>query len=81
MDILFYSNTVAFVAKYKVPLSSKPEIPQSYTLLTVHIVLIGISMVVLAFLPLYKKAINKINTKKVLEENVLNEEIDTSAEV
>lgn len=46
-----------------------------------HAVLIGISILTLAFLPLYKMGIKKINTKKVIAENVIKEEIDTSAEV
>ena len=47
----------------------------------IHAIFMGISILALAFLPLYKKGINKINTKKVLEENEIKEEIDTSAEV
>ena len=46
-----------------------------------HIVFVAISVVLLATLPLYKKLILKINTSKVVEENKLSEEIDTSAEV
>lgn len=49
--------------------------------LIVHVVLVGICVVVFALLPVYKKAINKINTKKVVESNDFSDEIDTSAEV
>ena len=46
-----------------------------------HMILVGISAVLTATYPLYGKLINKINTKKNLEDNQLSEEIDTSAEV
>lgn len=46
-----------------------------------HIVLLGISLIVLATLPLYKKLIMKINTSKTLEASQLNEQIDTEEDV
>ena len=54
---------------------------QSLTLAITHVVLVGIEAILLATLPLYKKLILKINTKKVIEENKLSEEIDTSEDV
>ena len=84
MDLLFYFNTKSYVSaqedtiKY---LNKHAEISKAYTLLIVHMIFVGVSIVVFAFLPLYKKGINKINTRKNLEENNLSEQIDTSAEV
>lgn len=53
----------------------------AFSAILAHLVLVALSAVLLATLPLYKKLILKINTTKVLEENKLSEEIDTSAEV
>lgn len=56
-------------------------LPRAFIQLYVHMAFVGVSIVVFALLPVYKKGINKINTRKVLEENNLSEDIDTSAEV
>lgn len=53
----------------------------AFPIVLTHIVLVGLSVVLLATLPLYRKLILKINTSKVVESNELKEEIDTSAEV
>ena len=53
----------------------------AFPIVLTHLVFIALSAVLLATLPLYKKLILKINTSKVVEENKLSEEIDTSAEV
>ena len=53
----------------------------AFPIVLVHLVLVCISAILLATLPLYKKLILKINTSKVIEQNELTEEIDTSAEV
>lgn len=84
MDLLFYLMTNTYVNSYDDPeafLAVRVEIPKAFTQLIVHMVFVGISIVVFALLPVYKKAINKINTRKELAENKLSGEIDTSAEV
>ena len=83
MDLLYLINTMNFVKKYggAYIIKNQPEILDAYNMLYVHMAFVGVSIVVFAFLPLYKKAINKINTKKELEVNELSGEIDTSAEV
>lgn len=89
MDLMYYLNTKHFIANVskigglteEQLLTQYPYIPKAYTQLIVHMVFVGVSIVVFAFLPLYKKGINKINTRKNLEENKLSEEIDTGAEV
>lgn len=53
-----------------------PYMEQSLTLAIVHIVLVGIDAILLATLPLYKKLINKINTRKVVESTEIKETID-----
>ena len=45
-----------------------------------HMVFLGISAVLLATLPLYKKLILKINTSKVVEGTNIKEAIDTEDE-
>ena len=83
LDLIYYLNTKSFVAKNggSFLLNNHPEISAAYTPLLVHMVFVGISIVVFALLPVYKKAINKINTRKNLAESQLSEAIDTSAEV
>ncbi|MDE6442162.1 MAG: hypothetical protein K2L12_05380 [Clostridia bacterium] len=54
---------------------------KAFPLVITHLIFVCISVVMLATLPLYSKLIMKINTSKVIEENKLSEEIDTSAEV
>lgn len=83
MDLLYLLNAQSFVNSHggAFILNKYPEIKTAYSLLYVHMAFVGVSIVVFALLPVYKKAINKINTKKVLEENNLSEDIDTSAEV
>ncbi len=53
-----------------------PYMEQSLTLAIAHIVLVGIDALLLATLPLYKKLINKINTRKVVESTEIKEVID-----
>ena len=53
----------------------------AFPIVLAHVVLVSLSALLLATLPLYSKLILKINTSKVVEENKLSEEIDTSAEV
>lgn len=86
-DLMYYLNVKKFIDNLpndtirELTLSRYPAINKSFTQLTVHMVFVGVSIVVFALLPVYKKAINKINTRKNLEENNLSGEIDTSAEV
>ena len=81
MDIMFYVNTQTYVEEKFINLDRNPMIPKAYTQLIVHMVFVGLSIVCFALLPVYKKLINKINTRKDIGENNLSEEIDTSAEV
>lgn len=79
MDVIFLVNMQTFFNEHQV--ESRAFYDESQTSLIVHIVLVGICVLAFAFLPLYKKAINKINTKKVVSSNDFSDEIDTSAEV
>lgn len=81
LDIVFYINIQSYVTTNHISIARNPDINKAYNDLIIHIVFVAIAGLAFAFLPLYKKGINKINTKKVLEENKLSEEIDTSAEV
>jgi len=87
LDLVFYFKLYNYCTKAYRGLS-QTHLGDKYTMIhsalnntIVHVVLMGISILALAFLPLYKKGINKINTKKELAENEIKEEIDTSAEV
>lgn len=55
----------------------KDYILRSYTYAIAHIVLLGVTIIVYALLPLFKKLLMKINTRKVIEENNITEVIDT----
>ena len=80
-DVLYYIQQSNYLANQDIKfLENNPCLNQSLKLAIVHIALIGVAALLLAFLPLYKKLILKINTKKVVEDNALTEEIDTSEE-
>jgi phosphoglycerol transferase MdoB-like AlkP superfamily enzyme len=85
LDILFYSNVTEFATRagggdpsfyYEVA----TYIPPALTGVIVHIVFVGVSILALALMPLYKKLICKINTSKNIESTSIKEEIDTSEE-
>ncbi len=57
-------------------LNTMPYIEKSLRLAIVHIVLVGICAFLLATLPLYKRLINMINTKKEVASNEIKEVID-----
>lgn len=80
MDVIFLVNMQKFLSENE-GVTEIAFYDESQTSLIVHLVLVGICVVAFAFLPLYKKAINKINTKKVVSSNDFSDEIDTSAEV
>lgn len=82
-DVVYYiqmKNYIYGLEDLENHLNSFPFLLQSLNLAIVHIVLVGICAILLATLPLYKKLIMMINTKKVVESNDLTEEIDTSEE-
>jgi len=58
----------------------KSYLAGSFTLDIVHIVFLGISVLLLATLPLYKKLIMKINTRKEVASTEIKETIDTEDE-
>lgn len=93
MDIMYYLQMYAMnndiakmfgisVNEYLKEYHTKGNfILSSFTVTWVHIAFVGVTFVLLATLPLYKKLLRKINTKKAIESTQLKEEIDTSAEV
>lgn len=60
------------------PSSYKSYLVKALELDIVHMVFLGISALLLATLPLYKKLIMKINTSKVVESTEIKEVIDTA---
>lgn len=82
MDSLFLANMNSFRNSGVTILADKMVFfDKSQTCLITHLVLVSLCVVVFALLPVYKRAINKINTKKVVASNDFSDEIDTSAEV
>ena len=57
-----------------------PKVIQTRSLLTVHIVMEGITAILMATLPVYRKWIRKIKTSIEVEENAEMEAIDISGE-
>lgn len=83
-DVLYYVQISNFVhndvneaANF---LGTNPPVQKALTLAIAHMVLQGISIVLLATMPLYAKLIRKINTRKDIAASGLAEEIDTSEE-
>ena len=80
-DFLYYYMETTFLSTRDPSFAAgKPFIGKSLTLSITHMVLVGVGIILLATLPLYKKLLLKINTKKVIESNDLSEELDTSEE-
>lgn len=79
MDVIFLVNMNNYLKDNNFDTMSFYS--ESKTSLIVHIVLVSVCLVAFALLPVYKKLINKINTKKVVSSNDFSDEIDTSAEV
>lgn len=80
-DILYYVMINEQVPTLAESFLQQFPVRQSLTLAIVHIVLEGISALLLATLPLYAKLIRMINTRKEVNSTELKEEIDTSEEV
>lgn len=81
-DILYYNQVYDFVfvqgGLNEEKLSESPYVQSSLNIAIAHIVLIAISAVLLATLPLYSKLIMKINTKKVIASTEMKENIDVN---
>ena len=60
--------------------SYKSYLLKAFNVSIAHAVLLGISALLLATLPLYRKLIMKINTSKVVESTEIKEVIDTEDE-
>ena len=54
-----------------------PQLLKSMDLAIAHVAMLCVSAVLLAMLPLYKKLILKINTKKEIADNDIKEVVDT----
>jgi hypothetical protein len=55
-------------------------VPSALASTIAHIVLVALAAILTATYPLYSKLINKINTRKVIEESNLKTEVDRSEE-
>ena len=73
MDVLFYTKLSAALGGNSVPTAES-----ALSLTMVHLVFQAISIIMFVTLPLYKKLIMKINTKKEIESNEMSEGIDLS---
>lgn len=76
-DVYYYSTmSNAISGQTAAWAASRPYCQRSCTLTIVHIVFVCLSAVALATLPLYKKLIMKINTRKELDTTEMKEAID-----
>lgn len=76
MDVLYYIEVNNYILDGKLNaagLAKSPYVKQSMSYAIAHIVLQGLSMIVLALLPVYSKLIRKINTAKKVEGNEIGE--------
>ena len=86
----FFFNSAAQAEKFKKYLSEaylqnpvldagkyRPYLMKSYNYAIAHIVLLGVTVLMYALLPVYKMLIMKINTKKEIADNDIKEVIDT----
>ncbi|MBQ1538142.1 MAG: hypothetical protein IIZ73_07510, partial [Ruminococcus sp.] len=83
VDSVYLMRIVSAVTRSDNPIvvdANSLYINTAQTVVTLHIVFICITGVLLALLPLYSKAIRKINTSIDLEYNGSMEEIDISDE-
>jgi TRAP-type mannitol/chloroaromatic compound transport system permease small subunit len=81
---VFYAIMIVCDVEYYVLLNNylegrqmSTEAAQSLNYSIAHIIMLGICVVALATLPLYKKLIMMINTKKEVKSNDIKEVIDT----
>ena len=79
-DILYLSTIADKLTAGNVEASAVPKVIQTRSLLTVHIVMEGITAIQMATLPVYRKWIRKIKTSIEVEENAEMEAIDISGE-
>lgn len=75
MDVLFYTQLSGALKEVS---SKVPTAESALSLTLVHLIFQAISIIMFITLPLYKKLILKINTKKVIESNEITEQIDLS---
>ena len=66
-DLVIYFETMAYLADLSETSTSYATISPIHPLLIGHVVLLGVSALIFALLPVYAKLINKINTKVELE--------------
>ena len=80
MDVLYYYEVHKFIYIDKgvneAGLASAPYALKSLTYAIAHIVLQGLSIIIFALFPVYKKLLLKVNTAKEVEGNDINETID-----
>ena len=84
LDLVYYNLSYDFVyvkGMFEESwLAERTYIGQSLTLAIVHIVLLAVSALSLALLPVYTPLIRKINTSKEVESNDIHEAIDVEDE-
>lgn len=83
MDVLYYVKVKEFIYGPRLNaagLAKAPYAEKSLSYAVAHMILQGVSIVLFATLPLYKKLILKINTSKKIEGNEIKEKIDVEDE-
>ena len=74
-DLMFYIEVSEYMGNQA---SVEDYYYTTTTTLIVHMIFIGITAVVMATMPLYKKLILRINTRKEVETTQMKEVIDTT---
>ena len=79
-DALYLNTVAGKLAEGKIEVAAIPKVIQTRSVLTAHMIMIGIAALLTATLPVYRKWIRKINTSIEIAENVEMEAIDISGE-
>lgn len=79
-DALYLTTVAGKLAEGKIEVAAVPKVIQTRSVLTAHMIMIGIAALLTATLPVYRKWIRKINTSIEIAENVEMEAIDISGE-
>lgn len=81
MDIIFYINVDKFIGNMtETELAGESFMNDALTYSIAHMVLLGVSAIMLALYPLFKILLPKINTRKEVADNNIKEVIDVEDE-
>ena len=79
-DILYNMRIMTALTRAENRLDPTPEILSAYSILSVHMILVGVAAALTAILPLIRRLVSKINTSIDVEGNGKLDVIDISGE-